>query len=70
MEQTSPTRILRLPEVCRRVGYRRASIYKFVKANTFPQPVKIGPGAIGFLEAEIDAWIASKVATRDAAHAG
>ena len=52
------TRILRLPVVMERVGISRSSIYKFIAAGTFPKPVQLGPRSVGWLETEIDEWIA------------
>ena len=51
--------IIRLPEVERRTGRRRSSIYA---DPTFPRPISIGPRAVGWLVHEIDAWIAARVA--------
>ena len=62
-------RILRLPEVEERTGIRRATIYRRAKGGTFPQPVRLGPNSTGWLESEIDTFLAEAVAARDA-HAG
>lgn len=53
--------ILRLPAVKARTGLSRSTIYKRVSDGTFPRPVKIGARAIGWLEADIDAWITAQV---------
>lgn len=58
--------ILRLPEVEKRTGLRRASIYRRAAAGTFPKPVRIGPNATGWIESEIDAFLAAAIAQRDA----
>lgn len=58
------TRILRLPEVKARVGLCRASIYQQMATGHFPQSVSIGTRAVGWLEYEIDAWLANKIAAR------
>ena len=52
---------LRLPEVIRRTGLSRSTIYLRVNKGTFPAPLKIGIRAIAWLEAEIDAWLAATV---------
>lgn len=51
---------LRLPEVIRRTGYKKASIYNMVRNGEFPKSVKIGPRAVAWDSNEIEAWIASK----------
>lgn len=57
---------LRLPEVERRTGLRRAYIYKQAQLGNFPQPLKIGARASAWRASEIVAWIASRVAAADA----
>ena len=49
------TKILRLPEVEARTGKSRSSIYKCVADGTFPKQIKLGPRAVGWVEAEIEA---------------
>ncbi len=51
--------ILRLPAVMEKVGLSRSSIYSRVRAGTFPKPVQLGERAVGWLESEIDEWIAN-----------
>jgi prophage regulatory protein len=54
--------ILRHSQVRIRTGLSRCAIYNRVKAKTFPQPIQLGPRAVGFLQSEIDAWIADRIA--------
>lgn len=49
--------ILRLPEVMRRTGLSRASVYKQAKLGRFPRPRKITKRASGWLESEVTAWV-------------
>lgn len=49
--------ILRLPEVERRTGYKRAHIYNLMRENKFPQNTKIGARAVGWDSLEIDHWV-------------
>ena len=55
-------RILRLPAVLDRTGKRRSPIYADIQAGLFVRPIKIGDRAAGFLEHEVDALIAARVA--------
>ena len=32
----------------------------------FPKPISLGDNSVGFVEAEIDAWLAARAAERDA----
>lgn len=60
-----PLVFLRLPEVERRVGFKRATIYRLIAAKEFVQPVKVGVVS-AWPEHEINAWLAKKLAERDA----
>lgn len=59
------SRILRLPEVQTRTGLGRDSIYRLVRQGLLAPPLKISARASGWLESEISAFIASRVAARD-----
>jgi len=63
---TTCLRMLRLGEVESRTGLRRATIYKRAKEGSFPRPVSLGKNSSGWVEAEINAWLAERVAARDA----
>lgn len=58
---STPQRLLRLPEVCTLVGLGRSSIYEGVKAGTFPSPVKLSRRAVCWPAASIDAWITERI---------
>lgn len=60
-EPKQPVRILRLPEVMNRVGLKRAAIYLYVKQGQFPKQVNLGIRAVGWLEHEVDAWVAARI---------
>ena len=51
------TTILRLPDVKARTGLSRSTIYLRVSEGKFPSPVALGGRAVGWVEAELDAWI-------------
>lgn len=54
--------LLRLPEVIKRTGKSRSSIYAGINDGTFITPIKIGPRSIAFVEKEVDGWIQSRIA--------
>jgi len=62
-------RLLRLPDVMRITGLRRSSIYDMVRAGTFPQAIPLTKVARAWSEAEVQEWIASRIAARDEAAA-
>jgi prophage regulatory protein len=56
-------RILRLPQVCEVTGLCRSMIYQMEADLRFPQRVKIGTRAVGWLEKEVNAWLMRRIAT-------
>jgi prophage regulatory protein len=61
----SPLRLLRLPEVRERTGHPTSVIYSQISRKEFPRPVPIGARSVGWVEAEIEAWIRDRIAARD-----
>lgn len=59
--------ILRRKQVEARTGLARSTIYDQVRAGTFPAPISLGPRAVGWVEAEIDGWLAARVKQRQQA---
>ena len=60
-------RVLRLPGVIAKVGLSRATIYRLQANGQFPSSIKLGPidrsrSATGWLESDIDTWIAERIA--------
>ncbi len=53
--------ILRLPEVKASTGLSRSTIYLRVSQGRFPKPVSLGARAVGWLEAEIQQWLQSRI---------
>ena len=55
--------VLRLPDVSKQTGLARSTIYKFISEGNFPRPINLGPRAVGWLIADIDEWINSRIKT-------
>ena len=54
--------ILRLKQVQARTGLSRSTIYARIRDNRFPNSISLGGGrAVGWIEAEIDAWLVALV---------
>lgn len=64
IEATTTDALLRLPAVLAAVGMSRPSVYRMIKSGTFPQQVKLGTAAVGWLRSEVEQWIAGRVAQR------
>jgi prophage regulatory protein len=58
------SRWLRLPEVCQVTGLKRAMIYRLQQRKSFPQSVKITDHAVGWIDAEVQAWLEQRIAAR------
>ncbi len=48
------------------ISYCRVHLMRKIEAGEFPSPISLSGKRIAWLEEEIDAWIADKVATRAA----
>jgi len=59
-------KVLRRKQVCEMVSYSPMHLWRLTRQNKFPQPIKLGPNSVGYLESEILAWIEARVAERDA----
>lgn len=58
-------RMVRLPELIKKTGLKRATIYKKIKQGLFPAPVKIGPKTSVWVEAEVDRVLHSYISGAD-----
>lgn len=68
--QTLYSTFYRMAQVTARTGLSSSTIWLKVKHGEFPQPVRIsGPSgrAVGWVSAEVDDWIAARIAERDSA---
>ena len=68
--EAKETRILRRKQVEARTGLSRSGIYARLRHNpkrpgdfdpTFPKPISVGAKAVGWIEAEVEAWIAARI---------
>lgn len=58
----STERLLRRPEVLRRTGLSRTSMYRLIQQQQFPSPVKLSAKTVAWSSSAIDAWIAARIA--------
>ena len=61
---TTPIKILSNKEVRSRIPYSSVQIWRKENAGEFPRRVKLGANRIGWIESEIENWIASKIGER------
>ena len=59
-QQPGPRRIIKGSVVCDRTGKTRVTLWRGVRAGTFPAPLELGPNSVGWYEDEVVAWLASR----------
>lgn len=57
--------VWRLPAVSTFTGRSRSSILRDIPEGRFPRPIKLGQNSVGWLRAEVERWLADRVAARD-----
>ena len=53
--------IIRLPQVKQRTGLSRSTIYALIKDGKFKTPISLGARAVGWLDSDVDEFIAARV---------
>ena len=53
----SASRILRTRDVLERLNVGRSTLADWRRNGRFPQPIPLGPNAVGWLEDDVDAWL-------------
>ena len=67
-QQPDQPRLIRRPEVEKRTGLSRSSLYDKIRNQEFPAPVSLGASAVAWIESEVNAWIQARIeASRKAA---
>jgi prophage regulatory protein len=55
-------RLIPTKVVMAKTSQSRTSLWRSVRNRTFPPPVRISPGRVGWLEEDVDAWIDARIA--------
>ena len=58
------SKLIRPLEVTELVGFKKTKLWEMVKANKFPQPLKLSDRMTAFDYDEVQAWIHDKLASR------
>ena len=45
-------------------GLSATTVWRLTRRGEFPQPIRLSPGAVGWLDSEIRAWLAQRAASR------
>jgi len=59
MNENKPVAVLNRKEVERRTTLARTTIYRKIKANTFPKQIQVSEKRVGWPESEIDRYLAN-----------
>ncbi|MGE8050700.1 AlpA family transcriptional regulator [Pseudomonas monteilii] len=54
-------RILRLPDVELRTGFKRAHIYSLMSQGRFPKSIQLGSRSVGWDSLAVDRWIEDRI---------
>jgi prophage regulatory protein len=67
-DNNKPVKLLRYCELneTRGIGYSRRHLYTLETEHKFPKRVSLGENRVGWIESEIDGWIAERAAYRAA----
>jgi prophage regulatory protein len=63
--RTRPIRLLRLPQVIQQTGLKKTKLYELQKEGAFPMRIQITSHSVGWIEEEVNAWIAGRVAASE-----
>lgn len=57
-------RFIRWPELEKRLGVSRVTVWRWEKDGLFPRRVAIGPNSKGWIDEEVDRWEIERAAER------
>lgn len=55
---------LRMPDLTRKLGLARSTVYKIIKEEGFPPPIKLSRRAVAWDEQEVDAYLTQRKEAR------
>jgi prophage regulatory protein len=56
-EARDTLRVIRYPELFKKVGLCRSQIWRLERQGDFPKSIPLGKNSKGWIEADIDAWL-------------
>jgi prophage regulatory protein len=59
---SSSPRLLRLKQVMERTGLKKTKLYQMQSDGSFPMRTQITSGAVGWVEEDVQQWIARRIA--------
>ena len=56
-ETRDSLRVIRFPELFKKVGLCRSQIWRLEKSGDFPKSIPLGKNSKGWIEADVNAWL-------------
>lgn len=60
MDTQSTTGIWRVKRVIQEIGLSRTTIWRGVRNDTFPKPIRLGVNSVGWLKKDVLEWMDSR----------
>lgn len=58
-------RVIKKPELRQKIPASDVTIWRWEKQNKFPKRIVLGGNSVGWIESEVDEWLAKKMAERN-----
>ena len=63
-ESRETLRVIRYPELFRKIGLSRSQVWRLEKQGDFPRSIQLGKNSKGWIEADVDTWLTERRAAR------
>lgn len=64
MVNSQAEELIRIDDVCRRVGFSRSTIYSLMERDQFPRPVPLSATRRAWVASEVAIWIQQRIGAR------
>jgi prophage regulatory protein len=54
------SRVIRFPELCKKIGVSRSTIFRWERDKKFPSRFKLGENSIAWLLSDVENWLAMR----------
>jgi prophage regulatory protein len=58
-------KVLRKQSVLDTIGVSSATLWRMCKGGRFPKPIELGSNSVGWVESEIQDWLADRMSQRN-----
>ena len=64
-DRVAAPRVHRKRQVLTLTGLSATTLWRLVRRGAFPAPIQLSPGAVGWLDAEVTAWLSERAGARE-----